>query len=261
MGDGPTATDWQRLGGAVKMRRLELGLPQGLTGRDCPSDLTVRKIEHGDTQGLRAKTKAQLERIFGWSPGTIDRILVGTEPDAEPDVTTAGQAATLTVETGTPNELDGVASRLALRNEAIWRSYCNMARQVDIAAQYGLSQQQVSDIIAGIRASIPEEDKDERRLRYTEQLDWITAELAVLAAAAPLPAYSNGRPILMADGVTIGEDHSHRVTAMKELRATQERASKMIGLEAKVEAGLTVDTSPEIDALLARARAQREQAG
>lgn len=67
--------DWEQLGRQVKSRREYLGLGQAGLG---VSDLTVRKLEQGHGEGLRAKTLRQIEQSLHWGPGTADRVLDGT---------------------------------------------------------------------------------------------------------------------------------------------------------------------------------------
>jgi hypothetical protein len=144
---------------------------------------------------------------------------------------------------------------LAARDDAIWQDYAFGMTQDKIAAKYGLTQGRVSQIIDRIRDSLPVEDNAQRKLRYTAQLDWMSSELHVLAAADPIPAYSNGRPVERDDGTPVW-DHSGRMTAMRELRATQERASKMLGLDAaaKVQAEHAFTPSPDLEERIAAAR-------
>jgi hypothetical protein len=66
---------WAELAGQVKKRREYLGLGQADLG---VSDLTLRKVEQGHGEGLRAKTLRQIENCLRWRPGTVDRILDGT---------------------------------------------------------------------------------------------------------------------------------------------------------------------------------------
>lgn len=153
------------------------------------------------------------------------------------------------------------------RDAAIWDAWCRGITQPTIATRFSLSNQRVSQIVAEFRAALPPEDKAERVQRAIAQLEWVGEELAVLASSVALPAYSNGRPILTGEiDPETGEekvalDHSQRITAMRELRATQESLRKLLGTDAKVETSVTVDTTDEVAALLARARAAREAEG
>lgn len=153
--------------------------------------------------------------------------------------------------------------RGSTRDAQIWELYVNGHSQPALAKRFGLSNQRISQIIAAFRESVGVEDKAEIVARSRGQLEWMYRELHALASAAPLPAYSNGRPIIEVDPETgeekVAEDHSGRVTAMRELRATQESLRKLMGTDAKVETSVTVQTSPELTALAEQARARRAQ--
>jgi hypothetical protein len=148
------------------------------------------------------------------------------------------------------------------RDAHIWELYVNGHSQPALAKQFGLSHQRISQIVQSFRDAIKPEDKAEIVVRSFGQLHWMERELHALAASPPIPAYSNGRPIVTSvdpdtgDDV-VAEDHSHRVTAMRELRATNESIRKLTGADAKVESSVTVQTSPELSALVEQARARR----
>lgn len=245
MGDGPTAADRQRLGKAVADRRAELGRPQeDLASHGGPSARTVRSIEQATLSSHTPAMLAKLDAGLDWPDGTAQRHLTGARP--------SDLRLVKPIEAGDDLRLIG-------RNGQIWREYIAGSTQDAIADRYGIHQTRVSQILAEVRKAIPDEDKAERIQRYAEQLDRQSVELDAIIEAGPIPAYSNGRPILLADGETIAEDHSHRVTAMREQRAIQKRAAEMFGLDAtvKTEAAVTLDTSDDVAALLARARTQR----
>ncbi len=126
------------------------------------------------------------------------------------------------------------------RNGEIWRRYCLGATQTALAEEYGISNQRVSQIIAEVRATLPEVDLAERRARHLESLDYMRNELATLATAGPIPAYSNGRPILDENGRMV-MDHSGRLAAMREFRAFADREAKLLGLDQPVQVDVTVN--------------------
>lgn len=45
--------------------------------------MTTRKLERGETQAIRNKTKTQLERALDWPDGVVDKILAGTATPSE----------------------------------------------------------------------------------------------------------------------------------------------------------------------------------
>lgn len=242
MGDGPTTADRQRLGKAVADRRAELGRPQGdLAAHGGPSARTIRSIEQATLASYTPAMLAKLDAGLDWPAGTAQRHLTGAQPT---DLRLVKPYA------------DGDDLRLIGRNGKIWSEYISGDTQEAIGARYGIHQVRVSQIIAEVRRSIPEEDKEARRQRYAEQLDRQSVALEAIIAAGPIPAYSNGRPILLADGETIAEDRTHIVTAMREQRAIQKRAAEMFGLDAaaKVQNAHTFEVTPELQERLDAAR-------
>lgn len=122
-------------------------------------------------------------------------------------------------------------NRTADRDYDIWLRYSDGQTQEAIAGHYDLSQQTVSRIIARMRDDIPIEERRARQRRQLDDLDRLREEAMDLAEAEPIPAYSNGRPILMADGRP-AQDNTGRVRAMDLVVKLQEREAKALGLDA-----------------------------
>lgn len=97
--------------------------------------------------------------------------------------------------------------RLDGRDGAIWRAYLFGHTQERIAADHGLSQQRVSEIISDIRAAIPQADKTDAALLDLERLS------ALLTGV--MPAALNG-------------DTKASAAALRII----ERRAKMLGLDA-----------------------------
>ncbi|MDN5930770.1 MAG: hypothetical protein L0I24_06870 [Pseudonocardia sp.] len=66
---------------------MKLRLPVDLVDAGGPAEMTVRKIEAGESSLIRPKTKTRLEHARDWPDGLVDRILDGT---ATEDDLTAG---------------------------------------------------------------------------------------------------------------------------------------------------------------------------
>lgn len=129
--------------------------------------------------------------------------------------------------------------RLIGRNGAIYRSYILGTTQEELAQEHGIDQTRVSQIIAEVRASIPEEDLAAARSDHLDVLRRL-AQVATEIMEAPLPpAYSNGRPIYDEDG-TLVRDAGPRMAALDRIVKITERASKVLGLDAPVKADVTV---------------------
>jgi hypothetical protein len=137
--------------------------------------------------------------------------------------------------------------------------------QEALAEKYEISQQRVSQIIAQVRESIPPEDKDKVRQEHLELARTMRAELAKLVDMGPIPAYSNGRPIMIADddGTRAG-GRSLRAPG-RDGPATKwiERESKLLGVDAptKVEASVALSEQDAAQALAAEAAARMAERG
>lgn len=146
----------------------------------------------------------------------------------------------------------GSGPRLEDRNGAIWRAHVSGVTQEAIAAEHGISQERVSQIIRQIRESIPEVDRAHLVQRETEFLERLRVEALKLVDRGPIPAYSNGKPIMSFDGETIAEDHSGRLAALDRAVRLHERLAKLLGLDAPAKADVSL-TVAERDATSAAA--------
>lgn len=130
--------------------------------------------------------------------------------------------------------------RLVGRTGEVWKAYVSGATQEAIANEHGISQQRVSQILATVRDSIPEADRAHLVQREVEFLDQMRRMVLDLTDKAPIPAYSNGKPILMEDGVTVAEDHSGRLAAWDRAIKAHERLSRLLGLDAPAKADVNL---------------------
>lgn len=151
-------------------------------------------------------------------------------------------------------------NRTADRDYDIWQRYTDGQTQDEIADHYGLSQQWVSTIIARMRDDIPIDERRARQRRQLADLDQLRQAAFALVEADPIPAYSNGRPILMSDGETVAQDHTGRVRAMDMLLKVMERQAKALGLDApsrvSVEADALADDIGRLLAVIEQAAAE-----
>lgn len=149
------------------------------------------------------------------------------------------------------------AARLAGRNGEIWRAYVNGLTQDAIADKFGISQQRVSQIVHDVRSSIPDRVRGEVVDRQVELLERLQGEAIELWEKPPIPAYSNGRPILDEDGQAV-EDHTYRMRALDAVLKIVDRHADMLGLKAptKTEVEMTAQVSmpPEVAGRIQAAR-------
>lgn len=84
-GMGPA--EWKKLGHIVTAERVRLGY-RSLAAFAVAAGLstsTLDNIENGRKTSYDAGTLGALEVALGWRPGSVDRVLAGREPEAEPD--------------------------------------------------------------------------------------------------------------------------------------------------------------------------------
>jgi hypothetical protein len=125
------------------------------------------------------------------------------------------------------------------RNGEIWRASAVYRKtQAAIAEEFGIAQSRVSDILAEVRRSIPENDLD---LMRSQSLD-LYADLMRRAVEivdltpAPLLAGKDGTPQIDPDtGKTI-RDYGGRLNAMAMALKIDEQARKMMGIDAATKA-------------------------
>jgi len=144
-------------------------------------------------------------------------------------------------------------NRTADRDFDIWLRYTDGQTQQQIADHYGLTQQMVSVVVARMRDDIPIEERHARQRRQIADLDYLRREALDRVDAGPIPAYSNGKPILLEDGLTIAEDHTGRVRAMELVVKFQEREAKALGTDAITRISIEAEQAGErVKALLRR---------
>lgn len=136
-------------------------------------------------------------------------------------------------------------NRTADRDYDIWLAYSDGQTQEDIATRYNLDQSTVSRIITRMRDDIPIEERRARQRRQLADLDHLRQAALQLADADPIPAYSNGKPIILADGQTVAEDHTSRVRAMDLVVKLQEREAKALGTDAATKISLEAEQTGE----------------
>jgi len=126
--------------------------------------------------------------------------------------------------------------RVSTRDREIFRMYVRHKTQQRIADELDMSQRSVSEAIKRARSEIPVETKQEQRAQMATLLDEFVAELVELVERDPIPAYSNGRPIVIEAGQdgeadVVAMDYSTRIRAMEVAKAMIESKRKMFGLD------------------------------
>lgn len=122
------------------------------------------------------------------------------------------------------------------RDLDIWQAWCRREPTRQIAARHNISHQRVSIIALDMAGRIPAEVKADAIARTVSLYDEWIFETTKLVNAEPIPAYSNGRPIVDESGRTV-MDHTGRLAAMGMGLKVSESWRKLLGLDqpAKVE--------------------------
>jgi hypothetical protein len=100
----------------------------------------------------------------------------------------------------------GQVAAQADRDVAIYRAWVEGARQVDLAEQYGLAQQTISDAIGRVQASLPPVEKDAEVRRAAELCDELLATFLPQARAGKTGASREARGWLQLKARWLGID-------------------------------------------------------
>jgi len=127
-----------------------------------------------------------------------------------------------------PNNATG---RLEGRNGLIWQQHLAGWTQERIAEHHDIGQSRVSQIIADVRASIPEEERDAVRLTVVERLDVLIAEASAVMTTHHYVVSATGRVVEGPDGMPL-RDNSPRLAAAKLISQLDAERRKLLGLDA-----------------------------
>lgn len=141
------------------------------------------------------------------------------------------------------------------RNGALWREYCRGTTQEALAEKYGVSQATVSDALAKVADSIPQQ---ERAAIVAQEVDFFRdMRLRLLEVfeekAAPVTAGKDGDLVKDPSTGEYVRDHTGRLNAARMALAYSERMHKLLGLEAAQK--LDIGAGEEEAAKLAAAAA------
>lgn len=149
--------------------------------------------------------------------------------------------------------------RLEGRTGEVWKLWVSGWTQEAIAQKYNISQPRVSQIIATVRALIPETDRAELISKEVEFLGVMRRE-AMELATSPLPPAFDQKGYPLVDPVTkeVIRDASGRVQAMKLAMDAQAHLRKLLGLDQplKVEASVSAAAADKAAELAAEAAAR-----
>lgn len=130
----------------------------------------------------------------------------------------------------------GAASGTALegRNGVIWRGHTIYRKtQEALAEEHGISQARVSQIIAQVKASIPDHDREQMRQESIELYAELTRRALEIVDLVPAPIYvgKDGSIAYDDDGAVV-RDYSGRLRAMETAAKMDAELRKLMGLDA-----------------------------
>lgn len=123
----------------------------------------------------------------------------------------------------------------------MWKLYARGRRQVDIAREYGITQQAVSQAIARHRATIPEEAKEEIVRREIDFLTSLRDEVLSLwhgTNGVPVTAGKDGDIVHDPETGEVVRDHTGRLTAVRTALQVSERLARVTGIDAALRVDL-----------------------
>lgn len=133
---------------------------------------------------------------------------------------------------------------LAERNGLIWRDYCGGRTQAWLAAEYGISQARVSQIIQEVRDGLVDETREEQIQRSLEMLAELRAGALEVyrMAAAPVFVGKDGDVAYDPETGNVVRDHGGRMRALETAVKVDQRIAQLLGLDAAQKMDLAVST-------------------
>ncbi len=139
--------------------------------------------------------------------------------------------------------------KLEGRNGEIWKLYVQGWTQEAIAEKYNLTQGRIAQIIAAVRATIPETDRAHLIQRELELLDTARVMALELALSPLPPAFDkDGNALRDPESKAIVRDATGRVQAVKLALETQRDMRKLLGLDQPLKVDATVTDAAAIKA-------------
>lgn len=134
--------------------------------------------------------------------------------------------------------------RLEGRTGEVWKLTVSGWTQEAIGEKFNISQQRVSQIIAAVRALLPEQDRAQIIQDEVEFLGVLRREAMELATSPLPPAFSAKGDILVNPRTREPIlDTSGRVAAMKLALDVQAQQRKLLGLDQPLKVDATVSTA------------------
>ena len=142
-----------------------------------------------------------------------------------------------------------VYKRLEGRNGEIWERYTVGGwSQEALAAEYGLTQQRISEIIADVRGRIPLIDKAEYLRKNLETIEYVRRLALELSQkkAAPVTAGKDGDIVLDPETGEVVRDYAIQFKASELLLKAATDEAKRLGLDAPTKTEISGTVRYEI---------------
>lgn len=123
-------------------------LPQNLIDQGGPSEFTIRKLERGETEAIRPKTKSQIERALGASDGWVDRILTGTATPEDLDPTVRHERGHVH-DSATGTDSVSVVDVPAQLNTLFTSTNSDGSRTLEVTGHVFVTSEDVRDLLRG----------------------------------------------------------------------------------------------------------------
>ncbi len=149
------------------------------------------------------------------------------------------------------------------RNGEIWRLYVRGWTQDRLAAEYGISQARVSQIIKQVRDGIPELDRAEEVQKSLDMLQELRRTALEIMDMKPAPVFvgKDGDVAIDPDGGEVVRDYAGRINALKTALAVDQRIATLLGLDAAQKLDMSLSTGEAQAAEKLAAEAARRVTG
>lgn len=134
------------------------------------------------------------------------------------------------------------------RNGSVWRAVTIYRRTYeDVAHEHGISKQRVGQIIADVRAQIPQVDLDAMRQESMDLYSELGRRAMEIADLVPAPIFvgKDGNIALDENGEPV-RDYSGRLRALETAAKFDEHRRKLMGLDAAQKAEMSAQVRYEI---------------
>lgn len=137
--------------------------------------------------------------------------------------------------------MGGPSPQTTIRNREMFALRSKGASLAELAERYGVTVQAVSHALKTYRERMPEESKEDMRKDLTEFYREQMYRMMTIAEKGPIPAYSNGRPIIDENDEMV-QDYSGVAKSVDLAIKISGELRKMLGLDDATK----IDTSGKI---------------